>query len=151
MSRRPRPSTGTRPGGTTVAALAVSVLLLGAGCASGDDSSTTAPTSPGLTSSAAAASPSESASKVKGTEIVVSVVKGKVQPPTHRVKVSKDTHIRLLVTSDEADEVHVHGYDVEKELPANTQATIEFVADQVGLFEVETHESGLQLLQLEVR
>ena len=89
--------------------------------------------------------------RIKGAEIVVAVVHGRVQPPTHRVEVTKDTHIRLLVTSDEADEVHVHGYDIEHRLEADRQATVEFVADQAGLFEIETHDSGLQLVQLVVR
>ena len=40
------------------------------------------------------------------------------------------------------DELHVHGYDIEEELPAGKQATIDFTADQTGVFEVETHESG---------
>ena len=36
--------------------------------------------------------------------------------------------MRLVVTSDVADELHVHGYDLEKALPAGVQTTVEFVA-----------------------
>jgi hypothetical protein len=122
-------------------ALIVSLAVLLSGCASSGSTATSDPTGTG------ASSPG----RVKGTEIVVSVANGKVSPPTHRVKVSKNTHIRLLVTSSKADEVHVHGYNIERPLAAGKQATIEFVADQVGLFEIETHKSGLQLVQLEVR
>jgi hypothetical protein len=76
---------------------------------------------------------------------------GKVDPPTRRVKVAKGSKVRLLVTSDKADQLHVHGYEIEKELPAGEQVTVDFTADQTGVFEMETHESGLQLAQLEVR
>ncbi len=134
----------------TVPALALAATLLVAGCG-GDDPETTTPSStpPPSSTSAAATTPSETA--FAGTEIVVAVKGGKVDPPTHRVKVAKGTEVRLLVTSDKADELHVHGYEIEKELPAGEQVTVDFTADQTGLFEIETHETELQLAQLEVR
>ena len=59
--------------------------------------------------------------------------------------------VELQITSDVDDEVHVHGFEVEKPLDAGRATTIELTADEAGLFEVETHETELQLLQLEVR
>jgi len=134
----------------TVPALALAATLLVAGCG-GDEPETTTPSSspPPTLTSAAATTPSETA--FAGTEIEVAVKGGKVDPPTHRVKVAKGTEVRLLVTSDKADELHVHGYELEKELPAGKQATLDFTADQTGLFEIETHHSELQLAQLEAR
>ena len=131
--------------------LTLIVTLLVAGCGSDDDPATTATpsSSPPTSTSNAPMTPSETA--FAGTEIVVAVKNGKVSPPTHRVKVAVGTAIRLLVTSDTADEVHVHGYDIEKALPAGQQVTVDFTADQNGIFEIETHEGGLQLAQLEVR
>jgi hypothetical protein len=132
-----------------VPALILAATLLLAGC-SGDDPGTTTPSSsPPPSSASADATPTDSA--FTGTEIVVEVKNGKVSPPTHRVKVSKGTQIRLQVTSDKADELHVHGYEIEKELPAGEQVTLDFTADQTGLFDIELHESDLQLAQLEVR
>ena len=87
----------------------------------------------------------------KTDTIEVSVANGKVDPPTHRQKVAAGDTVKLVVTSDEADEVHVHGVDIEKELAPGKPATITFVAKDPGIYEVETHESGLQLLQIEVR
>jgi hypothetical protein len=128
-------------------------LLVTAGCAAGSSESSTGSASASTTSSA---SPSASASATTSTasnavEIAVSVNDGKVSPKTHREKIPQNSHVRLIVTSDVDDEVHVHGFDVEKELSAGQPTTLEFTADQTGLFEVETHESGLQLLQLEVK
>jgi hypothetical protein len=134
----------------TVPALTLAATLLVAGCSS-DDPQATTPLSTPPASSTGAGTTSPSQTAFAGTEIVVAVTNGKVSPPTHRVKVTKGTAIRLQVTSDEADEVHVHGYELEKELPAGEQVTLDFTADQTGLFDIELHESDLQLVQLEVR
>ncbi|GAA3422708.1 hypothetical protein [Streptosporangium vulgare] len=64
---------------------------------------------------------------------------------------TKGQTVRITMTGDAADEAHVHGYDKAADLKPGTPATIEFVADQDGLFEVETHHSKLQLFQLVVR
>ena len=135
----------------TAVTLTLIAMLLVAGCARGVGDAETSPpeTAPSPSSSSSTMTPSPTA--FAGTEIVVSVVAGKVMPPTHRVEVAEGTDVRLLVTSDEADELHIHGFDIEQELIAGEQATVDFTADQSGVFEVETHESGLQLVQLEVR
>jgi hypothetical protein len=72
-------------------------------------------------------------------------------PKPRRIEVARDSQVRLLVTSDVDDELHIHGYDVEEPLEAGRTTTVELVADQSGVFEVETHEGELALLQLEVR
>jgi hypothetical protein len=133
-----------------VAALLLGVVLVAAagGCASGDDSSDAASTSP---SAAGSSSGSPSPAAEQATEIAVAVTDGKVEPKPRRVEVDKDSQVRLIVTSDVDDELHVHGYEVEADLEAGRPTTVEFVADQSGIFEVETHESDLELLQLEVR
>ncbi|GAA0995290.1 hypothetical protein GCM10009555_089220 [Acrocarpospora macrocephala] len=84
-------------------------------------------------------------------EIAVTIANGTVTPPPARVEVAKGQQVKISVTSDVADEAHVHGFDKSASLQPGTVATIEFVADQDGLFEVETHESELQLFQLVVQ
>lgn len=76
---------------------------------------------------------------------------GKVSPPIRRVKIAQGSDVRLLVTSDVDEELHVHGYDIRQDLPAGQQATLDFIADETGVFEVETEKNGLELVQLEVR
>jgi heme/copper-type cytochrome/quinol oxidase subunit 2 len=120
-------------------------LVLVSGCAG---SST--PSHSGTSSGTGSASPS-TGKTAKVTEIVVSVKDGKVSPQTHRVKVPVGSQVRLTVSSDVDDEVHVHGFDIEREIAAGQTVTIDFTADQTGVFEVETHESDLQLLQLQVQ
>ena len=132
--------------------LALALTVLPA-CASGDDDTAT----PDSSSSSTAASSDTASGTPAGTEtekvveVRVSVTDGKVEPAPRRVEVEKDSQVRLLVTSDVDDELHVHGYEIEAELEAGRPTTVELSADQTGLFGVETHESELELLQLEVR
>jgi hypothetical protein len=85
------------------------------------------------------------------TRINVTVQDGKVEPPNHRVELDSGSRVRLQVTSDHADEVHVHGYDLKKDLDAGQPGVISFKADQTGVFEVELEEEALQLVQLQVQ
>jgi hypothetical protein len=122
--------------------LLLAAVWLAGGCASGDDTGAGKQANTG-------SSPGGSSAKV--VEVTVAVRDGTVKPAPHRVDVPLGSQIRLQVTSDVDDEVHVHGLDVEEPLDAGRTTTIELTADQPGLYEVETHESDLQLLQLEVR
>jgi hypothetical protein len=58
--------------------------------------------------------------------------------------------VLFRVRSNVADEVHVHGYDVEKEIPAGSTVLLSFPADLEGIFEVELHESEQQIAELRI-
>jgi hypothetical protein len=144
------------------AALTATLVLALAGCSSPGETpapspSTTTATAAGTdapspASGASTAPPSPAASVAAvDKEIVVTVARRKVTPPTGRVEVAKGNLVRITVTSDIADELHIHGYDKTLALPAGTPASIELRVDRTGLFEVETHSSHLVLLQLVVR
>ncbi|MER6447800.1 hypothetical protein DEJ51_06675 [Streptomyces venezuelae] len=83
--------------------------------------------------------------------VTITVRDGKVSPAPARTELRRGERVALRVTSDRADTLHVHGYDKELALPAGQEATLVLTADRTGLFEVETHESGLVLTQLLVR
>ena len=79
--------------------------------------------------------------------MAVTIAAGKVAPdPSRKVEVATGDHVHLSVTSDHADEVHVHGYDIEKEVSAGGTVTIDFTADIPGQFEVEAHKLSSPLL-----
>ena len=59
--------------------------------------------------------------------------------------------IRLRITADAPDEVHVHGFDVEKPVGPGKPARFNIEADIEGRFEVELHGTGTQIATLEVR
>lgn len=67
------------------------------------------------------------------------------------MKVNKDDTVVIKITSDEAEELHVHGYDRSVELEPNKQATLTFVANASGRFPIELEESKTDLGALEVQ
>ena len=58
--------------------------------------------------------------------------------------------IRFRVRHGEAEEVHVHGYDIKKDLAANETANVSFEASIPGIFEIELEHSGTPLGRLKV-
>jgi DNA/RNA endonuclease YhcR with UshA esterase domain len=59
--------------------------------------------------------------------------------------------VTIRVTSDVAEEVHVHGYDKRVNVAAGGTAEATFVANIPGVFEVEFERSHKLLFTLEVR
>ena len=132
-----------------LSAALVGLLLLVvplAGCAGkAPDSSAATGTSASTASSGSSTSPDASRQRIE-----VTFAHGKASGDTGRVKVATGTAVTLVVTSDVADELHVHGYDIEKELTAGAPATLHFDATIAGVFEVELHEADTVLLRLQV-
>ena len=130
----------------------ITLTVGAASCAESQDAqpaATSGPTTPtGSTSTQPSTLPTSNE-----TVIEVSVANGQVTPsPDRRVEVAKGDQVRIVITSDHADEVHVHGFDIEEEIAAGRPTTIDFVADQPGSFEVELHEIDPGLLfTLQVR
>jgi FtsP/CotA-like multicopper oxidase with cupredoxin domain len=58
--------------------------------------------------------------------------------------------VRFRVTSDEPEEVHIHGYDIAKDIPAGETVTVSFKADLTGIFEIEYEHAHEQIGQLRV-
>jgi hypothetical protein len=67
-----------------------------------------------------------------------------------RVVVEADERVRLQVTADRAETVQLHGYALSAPVAPGTPATIDFVADQPGLFLIELTPSHQFLAQLAV-
>ena len=128
-----------------VGLLLVLVVPLG-GCAGRAPDSSAATAAPG-TNASSASGPSSGAAEQR---IEVAFANGEASGDTGRVPVPVGTAVTLEVTSDVADQVHVHGYDVEKELTPGTPVTLQFDATIAGIFEVELHEAGTVLLRLQV-
>lgn len=142
----------------TLGVLAVAGALLG-GCGqdpptAGAPPTTSAPTSvaptdgtgPTFGPTTSPSAPAGPAARV----IALTVQGGQVTGETGRVEIPLGTPVTINVTSDVADELHVHGYDEQAQIPAADTGSVSFTADIPGVFEVELHESGKQLLQLQV-
>lgn len=81
----------------------------------------------------------------------ITIAGGQVTPPPGWLEVRRGQTVSLTVTSDVADELHVHGFDIKQTLQPGKPANIRFKADMSGVFEVETHGGKLVLIQLAVK
>lgn len=108
----------------------------------------TTPTAPETTPPAPTPPASEDPSRV---ELAITLADGKAEPNGERLDVALGTTVVITVTSDREDEVHVHGFDLEILVKPGKTVTKEFVADQTGSFEIESHEPEFLLVQLQVR
>lgn len=67
------------------------------------------------------------------------------------IQVPLNTEIRLVVNADKQDELHVHGYDLAKELPAGETIELIFTAERSGRFGIELHDAHAELTTLQVQ
>jgi heme/copper-type cytochrome/quinol oxidase subunit 2 len=77
-------------------------------------------------------------------------VNGQPQGGVRRLEYEKGDRVRFKVQSDVADEIHVHGYDLMKDVTAGGTVTFSFPASIEGRFEIELEEAGTQIAELEV-
>jgi hypothetical protein len=62
-----------------------------------------------------------------------------------RITVSKGRRVELVITSDVADEVHVHGYNLMRDVAPGHPVTIQFRATIPGTVEVELEGRGVHI------
>jgi hypothetical protein len=138
-----------------VVALMVAFLLLRPG---GDDGSTApAGSSSSSTSAPAASAPSTSTSTSTATTPAepavktIRVVNGQPQGGIKTLSFAKGDRVQLRVVSDVADEIHIHGYDLKKDVAKGGSVSFSFPATIEGRFEIELEHAGTQIANLEVR
>jgi FtsP/CotA-like multicopper oxidase with cupredoxin domain len=128
--------------GIAVVIAVVAVILLAGGGDETDKASNSAQT----TTPTASASASASATATATPKPPPLLQAGKVTTLTFK---QGDT-VRFRVRSDKAEEVHIHGYDIKKELAPNQTATVSFKASITGIFEIEFEGSATQIAELKV-
>jgi FtsP/CotA-like multicopper oxidase with cupredoxin domain len=126
--------------GIAVVIAVVAVILLAGGGDETDKASNSAQT----TTPTASASASATATATPKPPPLLQA--GKVTTLTFK---QGDT-VRFRVRSDKAEEVHIHGYDIKKELAPNQTATVSFKASITGIFEIEFEGSATQIAELKV-
>jgi hypothetical protein len=75
---------------------------------------------------------------------------GKPVGGIQRATVKKGQKVAIVVHSDVADEVHVHGYDLHKDVDAGGTVRIVFPATIAGVFEAELEDRKLQIIEFTV-
>jgi hypothetical protein len=85
------------------------------------------------------------------TTIQIVVRGGRVVGGLRRTRLAQGERAVLIVRADVSDHVHLHGYDVMRDVSRGSPARLRFRATIPGRFEVELEDRKLQIAQLEVR
>lgn len=92
---------------------------------------------------------SDSGSTTKGVTTIV-VKHGKPVGGIAQLTYDKGEEVRFRVDSDVSDEVHMHGYDIMKDVKAGGSVSFDFPATIEGVFEAELEGRKEQILELTV-
>ena len=84
--------------------------------------------------------------------VEISVIIGQTSGSAVAYQATLGSTVRLKILNPDADdEFHLHGYDLESGVtPAGQEAIIEFTADKLGTFDLESHVTGEWILTLVV-
>ncbi len=132
--------------GAALIVLALAIVLL----AGGDDEDTTPATTsqPTLSQEPTVSVPAPEPGPAGGT---VRIVDGQPEGGVADITANKDDTVRLKVESDDTSgEIHVHGYDLMKDLEAGSSVAFTFQADIEGIFEVEIEDTKTKIAALTV-
>jgi hypothetical protein len=133
-----------------IAIIAVVVNLATTGGSDGKKTSTSSSaqnTQPQATDGDASATPAPN--EPPPPEIVVK--NGKPVGGITKIEVHQGDEIRFSVKADVADEVHVHAYDIHKDIEApGDTVTFDFKADITGITEAELENAGVQIASIRV-
>jgi hypothetical protein len=87
----------------------------------------------------------------KGAPITTIEIKhGKPVGGIAQLTYNEGERVRFKVDSDVSDEVHMHGYDIMKDVKAGGSVTFDFPATLEGVFEAELEDRKEQILELTV-
>jgi hypothetical protein len=92
---------------------------------------------------------SDKSGTTKGVTTIV-VEHGKPVGGIAQLTYNKGEEVRFKVDSDVSDEVHMHGYDIGKDVKAGGSVSFDFPATIEGVFEAELEGRKEQILELTV-
>ena len=151
---RPAPDSPTPRKGSVVrthlpVGTALGALLLLTACGTGTEPAATPPAPPASVAPSSAA-PTATPPTSAGTTIDITYAGGEISGDTGRIDLDTGEQVTLTVTSDVAEQVHVHGVDLYIDLEPGTPATTTFAQQAPGVYEVELHDAGTVLTRLQV-
>ena len=140
---------------TAVMLLVAASAIALAGCGGSDGSSAaetatteTVETTPPATGSTTATT---TAPGSQATVIPIRVVGGVPQGGIQRPTVNQGDKVVLVIRTDSGEAVHLHGYNVEKDVVPGQPVRLPFTANIAGRFEVELHPTDTLLAVVEVK
>ena len=131
-----------------IAAVAAVVIL----STSGEDEG--APAQPAATPTAAADGPVGTTTprprRTPEPVPALEVRNGQAVGGVRTIRVDEGERVRFDVTSDVPEEIHVHAYEIYRDLTPGKPTRVAFDADITGIIEVELHGSGEPLAELRI-
>ena len=84
--------------------------------------------------------------------VEISVIIGQTSGSAVAYQATLGSTVQIKILNPDADdEFHLHGYDLESGVtPAGQEAIVEFTADKLGTFDLESHVTGEWILTLVV-
>jgi heme/copper-type cytochrome/quinol oxidase subunit 2 len=67
-----------------------------------------------------------------------------------KIRVKKGETVRFRARSSKDEEIHVHGYDLSRDVAPGKTARMSFKATIDGIFEIEFEHAGIEIAQLRV-
>ena len=141
-------------GGARVAILAVAIgaavalfLVLNGG---DDESDTTTSAATAKTTTAEAFEPDKAKPEPKPEVATIEIEDGEPVGGVQELSFKAGEDIRFVVESDEAWEVHFHGYDVAQDVEAGGKTEFDVPADIEGVFEAELEETATPIAEITV-
>jgi hypothetical protein len=83
--------------------------------------------------------------------VTITVQNAKPVGGIKRLEYVSGERVRLRVRSDVADEVHIHGYDLSRDVRAGGTVSFSFPAKLEGVFEIELESRKEQIAELRVK
>jgi hypothetical protein len=96
------------------------------------------------------AAPAEGGSSAGGEVPTIVVRNGEPVGGVAELEFDAGEEVRFRVSSDEAEEIHVHGYDLAKDVPAGGTVEFAFPAELEGIYEAELEQQGVQIVELQI-
>ena len=127
------------------AAIAVAAVVIALVAGGGDGKKTDTQTRP-----AGGMAPTETKPKAPPEATSIRVKGGAPVGGVEEIEAKKGDTVRIDVTSDTADELHLHVYDVTKPVAPGKTARLKFRASVEGVVELELHGSGTQIAEITV-
>ena len=137
--------TGNQRIGLIVAAFVVAVVAFLIASPGGDDepsgqaAETTTTTTTREETSPAETEAEEPAPPPEPEVTRISIRAGEVVGGPPDITVENGDVVRIVVTSDAPDDIHLHGYDIEQQAAPGQPARFELKTDLEGSFEMESH------------
>lgn len=85
-----------------------------------------------------------------GAGATIVIAEGEPVGGVEELEYKAGEQIEFTVESDVAEEIHVHGYDLSKDVAAGGSVSFSFPAEIEGIFEVEMEVEGIQIAELRV-